>query len=144
MGNRTGHLGGLGCIDVRRWLLAVRASLSLTHVSVLLAILPFRLAIRSGSRLLGRRNDMGIEDIASAVTMAARLLPWPTLCLVKGLACQRMLRSAGIDAILYYGARHHPETGVLEAHAWVVVDGKAVIGGAEAAGFARLATYPAE
>ena len=87
---------------------------------------------------------MRVDDAAWAVTAAARLLPWRSMCLQKGLGCQLMLRSAGIDAVLHYGARHHPETGALEAHAWVVVDGKAVLGGDEAHGFALLATYPPE
>lgn len=144
MGSRTGQVRRLGDVDDRRWFLLVRATLSLAHVSIALAIMPFRLAIRSGSRPLGRKSTYRVDDIVWAVTSAARLLPWRTMCLEKGLGCQRMLRSAGIDALLHYGARHHPETGALEAHAWVVVEGNAVIGGDEARGFALLATYPPE
>jgi hypothetical protein len=53
-----------------------------------------------------------------------------------------MLRSSGIDAVLHYGARHHPVTGKLEAHVWVTVDGRAVAGGEDAPQFAEIATYP--
>jgi hypothetical protein len=53
-----------------------------------------------------------------------------------------MLRSGGVDAILHYGVRHHPETGKLEAHVWVTVGGRAAIVGEEVSGFARVAAYP--
>jgi hypothetical protein len=55
---------------------------------------------------------------------------------------QRMLRSAGVDAILHYGARRNHESSVLEAHVWVTVNGRPVVGGEEAKGFAAIATYP--
>jgi hypothetical protein len=64
------------------------------------------------------------------------------MCIEKGLAAQRLIRGSGADAILQYGARHHPDSGRLEAHVWVTVDGRAVIGGREAECFAAIATYP--
>jgi hypothetical protein len=53
-----------------------------------------------------------------------------------------MLRSRGTEAILHYGARHHPESRKLEAHLWVTVEGRTIIGGEEARGFAVIASYP--
>jgi hypothetical protein len=64
------------------------------------------------------------------------------MCIEKGLTVQRMLRAAGADAVLHYGARHHPDTRKLQAHVWVTVGGKAVIGGEEAPEFAPVAVYP--
>jgi len=64
------------------------------------------------------------------------------MCIEKGLALQRLLRTSGTDARLHYGARHDPVSGRLEAHVWVTVDGRAVIGGEEAVGFAEVASYP--
>jgi hypothetical protein len=64
------------------------------------------------------------------------------MCIEKGLAVQRILRSSGVNAVLHYGARHHSETSRLEAHVWVTVDGRPVIGGEDAPEFASVATYP--
>ena len=122
--------------------LLLRATLVLTAASAAVAVLPFRRAIRFGSATLGRRSPVSTEGCVWAVDAAARRLPWRTMCIEKGLAVQRMLRARGIDAVLHYGARHHPETRVLEAHVWVTVDRTAVIGGAQSTDFAPVAFYP--
>lgn len=123
---------------------AVReAVVTLMAVSLALQLLPFRRAIRFGSVGLGeRRQEVSVVDIVWAVEAAARRLPWRVVCLHKGLAAQRLLRSAGIDALLNYGIRNEKPADKLEAHVWVTVRGQAVIGGDEATGFARVATYP--
>jgi hypothetical protein len=64
------------------------------------------------------------------------------MCIEKGLAAQRMLRSGGVDAILHYGARYRPGSGQLEAHVWISVGGETVMGAEQAANFAELATFP--
>jgi hypothetical protein len=122
--------------------LLVRGTVILSAASAAVALLPFRKAVRFGSVSLGPRRAVSIEEIVWAVEAAARRLAWRTMCIEKGLTVQRMLRASGIDAILHYGARHHPDSRKLEAHVWVTVDGQDVIGGDEAANFAPLATYP--
>jgi hypothetical protein len=64
------------------------------------------------------------------------------MCIEKGLAVQRLLRSGGVDAVLHYGARHSPETGRLEAHVWVTADGQPIIGAEEAPQFAEIVSFP--
>lgn len=119
-----------------------RAINALAAASVAVALLPFRKAIRFGSLELRRRTAASADDIVWAVEAAARHIPWRTVCLQKGLAAQHMLRAAGIDARLHYGARHAPDSRDLEAHVWVTVAGRPVIGGEEAVGFATVATLP--
>jgi hypothetical protein len=115
---------------------------TLLLVSGALHLLPFRRAIRLGSvDLAPVRRGSSVEDIIWAVEAAARRVPWRTVCLQKGLCAQRMLRGAGVDASLNYGIRN-AVTGKLEAHVWVTVGGRPVIGGEEADGFARVASYP--
>jgi len=122
--------------------LLMRAGLMVSAASAAVACLPFRRAIRFGSVDLSRRGGDRPEDCLSAVEAVARRVPWRTMCIEKGLALQRLLRTSGTDARLHYGARHDPVSGRLEAHVWVTVDGRAVIGGEEAAGFAEVASYP--
>jgi hypothetical protein len=126
----------------RRREVLLRAVVVLTAASAAVAVLPFRTAIRFGLVPLGRRGTLTIDECVWAVEAAARRLPWRAVCIEQGLGAQRMLRAAGVDAVLHYGARHSEESGKLQAHVWVSVDGKTIIGGEEAAGFAEIATYP--
>jgi len=121
--------------------LLVRAWVVLTMASAAVAVLPFRIAIRFGTRSIGGAKQ-SLADWIGAVETAARYMPWRTMCIEKGLAVQRLLRGSGVDARLHYGARHAAETGKLEAHVWVTVAAEAVFGGEEATGYAELARYP--
>ena len=118
-----------------------RALITLAAASAAVALLPFRRAIRFGCAE-GGRTEVSADDVVWAVETISRRMPWRTVCLQKGLAVQYMLRSAGIDARLHYGARHDPASRDLEAHVWVTVGGRAVIGGEGAGGFAAVATFP--
>jgi hypothetical protein len=129
-------------LDPLRRRLLVRAAVAVTAASAAVALLPFRRAIRFGSIGLGPRTGLAPSECAWAIEAAARRLPWRAMCIEQGLAAQRLLRQAGIDARLHYGARHDPATGKLEAHVWVSVDGASVIGGEVADGFAELGTFP--
>lgn len=120
----------------------VRAFLALTAASAAVAVLPFRKAIGFGSIPLKRRVNVIPNDCVWAVEVAARWLPWRAMCIQRGLAVQRLLRSGGVEAVLHYGARRVADSGRLEAHVWVTVADRAVIGGEEAAGFAEIAMFP--
>jgi Transglutaminase-like superfamily len=122
--------------------LLVRAVLLLTGASAAVAMLPFRTVIRFGSVGLGQSALLSGEDAVWAVEAAARRLPWRTMCIEKGLALQRLLRIAGVDALLHYGVRRSPETGTLEAHVWVTVAGETIIGAEQAPHFAEVASFP--
>lgn len=87
------------------------------------------------------RERWRAEECVWAVETASRYLPLRTMCIEKGLAVQRLLRRSGAVARLHYGARHDPQTGKLQAHVWVSLDGAILIGGEDAAGFAEVATY---
>lgn len=128
-------------LDRRKRKLLLRALVLLTLVPLALALLPFETAIRLGSVAL-RSAPWSLEECRWAVECAARRVPSRTMCIEKGLVLQRLLRLAGIDARLHYGARHHPDSRELEAHVWITVAGEAVLGGEEAQGFAQVATYP--
>ena len=66
--------------------------------------------------------------------------PWMNaLCLPRALAAHAMLRRRGIASRLCLGVARDRE--VLSAHAWVEIGDDKIIGGAEAGGFTRLATF---
>ena len=122
--------------------LLVRAVVALTASSAAVALLPFRSAIAFGSVGVKRRRQAEPANYVWAIEVAARRLNWRTMCIQKGLAVQRLLRKDGVDAVLHYGARRHPESGKLQAHVWVTVADEVIIGGSEAPEFAEIATYP--
>lgn len=126
----------------RRRLLLVEATARLALVSAQLRLLPFRRAIRLGLAELGRTgvDARTIEDCVWAVQASGRAVPWRAVCIQQGLCLQQMLRRRGVNARLHYGVRQHDDA--VEAHVWVTLDGKDLIGGEEAAGFARVADYP--
>ena len=135
---------------VRRWQrlehdrrrVLVRAAMILAAASAGVALLPFRRAITFGSADPYRsRGPLTPDECVWAVETAARYLPLRTKCIEKGLAVQRLLRQSGAAALLHYGARHNPQTGKLEAHVWVSLNGAILIGGEEAPRFAQVAVY---
>lgn len=138
----AGPIGRFARLSGERRRLLLHASFWLTAASAAVALLPFRRTIRFGSVKLGRGRQVEIDGCIWAVEAAGRWLPWRTMCIEKGLAAQRILRGANFDAVLHYGARHGAGEGRLEAHVWVTVDGRSVIGDPEAQAFALLASFP--
>jgi len=66
--------------------------------------------------------------------------PWMNaLCLPRTLAAHAMLRRRGIASRLCLGVAR--DRGALSAHAWVEIGDDKIVGGAEAGGFTRLATF---
>jgi Transglutaminase-like superfamily len=66
--------------------------------------------------------------------------PWmKALCLPRALAAHAMLRRRGIVSRVCLGVAR--ERGTLCAHAWVEIGTDKIVGGAEAGGFTRLATF---
>lgn len=114
----------------------------LTLSSAMIAVLPFRRAIRFGSIPVGRPRPISMADAVWAIETAARYLPLRTKCIEKGLAAQRLLRRSGRDARLHYGARTEGGGQGLCAHVWVSVEGKVILGGEEAPAFAEIAAFP--
>jgi hypothetical protein len=64
-----------------------------------------------------------IERLARRITTAAAFFPGRARCLEQSLVLWAMLRRSGIDARLRLGVRPHP----FEAHAWVELDGQAIL-----------------
>lgn len=127
----------------RNQLLLVEAGLVVTIAALLVAAAPFRAAIRTGSRGLGRAhgNVADLSRVAWSVSRVAGAMPWRALCLEQGLAAQWLLRRRGFDAVLHYGIGR--ATGrELAAHVWVSVDGETVIGGDPDGHFAEVVSYP--
>ncbi len=140
---RQNLIGRWQRLSSARRLLLAEAVTALAAASAAIRWLPFKRAVRLGSRRLSGEaaSSAEVADIRWSIEAAARAAPWRAVCFQKGLATQWMLRRRGIDAQLHYGIGKD-EAGDLQAHVWVA-DGEAIIiGGEEAGKVRRVATYP--
>jgi hypothetical protein len=125
---------------------AVEATAELIRASLELRLLPSERTVG----LLGTVHPAGTEDLAgpegmqeativghTAARVAARL-PWRPTCLRQALAVQRMLRRRGIPNRLHLGVASAREA---EAHAWITVDGQAVVGDNGIERFVQLGAF---
>ncbi|WP_205480263.1 lasso peptide biosynthesis B2 protein [Sphingomonas arenae] len=119
--------------------LLIEAAARLAWAAVLVRVAPFHRVIRSGAVPLGPMMAHDHAAVARAVRWAAAVVPFRTVCLQQGLACQAMLRARGLDARLHYGVA----TGDgLEGHVWVMLGDATLIGGDEASRFKSVACFP--
>ena len=76
-----------------------------------------------------------VESLGNAVARASRLVPHAT-CLTQALALQHLLRRCGLRSRVEIGFLRGDE-GDVKGHAWLVFEGRVVIGGTGAANFTR-------
>ena len=123
---------------LRRWaaltdperLVVIRSGLLLVTFRALLLVVPFRAVRATASWLVRGRGSPRPSALRSGelVESVARRIPGTT-CLPIALTGYVVLGRAGRAPVLRIGVTR--ETGSVEAHAWVEVDGVVAVGGAE-------------
>jgi hypothetical protein len=125
-----------------RWLL-VRAAVLLGAVRGGLSVLGWprvrRLAARAARPVPGV-PDVPAARLQRAVERAGRHVPGAT-CLVQAIALQVLLGRRGRPAALRLGVAHG-DGRRLEAHAWLEVDGRALVGAAGRERYTPLPSLP--
>jgi len=112
-------------------------------------LLPFRILTRLISLLAHapikpRGADyLSAERVAQVVEVASRHTPGVETCLAQALTTQVLLARRGYPALLHIGVLRG-EQEQFQAHAWVVSEGKAVIGGSELERYTPLAILELE
>lgn len=102
--------------------------------------------LRMLSKWLARAPDAGAPDpepvarIRKAVEIAARNVPWNSVCLPQAMAAKAMLARRGIGSAFHLGATLD-RNGELSAHAWLECGGQIVTGAAGARGVSHLARF---
>jgi hypothetical protein len=110
-----------------------------------LDVLPGRLyrKLISPSLKLKRRPPEDGRSYAKRVHWAVRAsskrVPWRTVCFHEGIAAHQMLCRAGIQSVMHYGVAK--SDGGMEAHVWVTVDDRVVVGGETKDRFTPLAAF---
>jgi hypothetical protein len=92
------------------------------------ALLPFPLLLRLVVRVSGA-PDAGSRDIAHICYAVSRIAHWPVrwaVCLPQALAAHWMLARRAIPSQIQFGVRSR--CGELSSHAWLVCDGRHVLG----------------
>jgi hypothetical protein len=128
-------------LDSSRQMLVVEAILTLAVAAAAVAFAPYRRAVKLGSRPLASNRRGDPDDIVWSMDAASARVPWRAMCFERGLALQWMLRRRGYDARLVYGARMKDQS-ELDAHVWVTLNDRILIGGEEAETYGSLATHP--
>jgi hypothetical protein len=118
-------------------LLLLRALLVVAVARVALWVCPVATARRVAATTTRGGKIHAVEPLAWAVTVASRYVPRAT-CLTQALAVQALLTHSGHPSRVEIGVAKHSR---FEAHAWVVCNGKVVLGAAEPGRFRPIAAW---
>ena len=110
-----------------------------------LVFTPFRIY----SKKLGKHNYIPnniinynieiVENIKRAIKRAVAYSAWRNKCLEQSVTAKKMLRKRGIVSTIYFGVRK--TNNELEAHAWVKIGDKFVVGERNHETFTVVAFY---
>ena len=116
--------------------LLAEAAIVVPFVRVALTLLPFRVVHRgiAATAQRTRRSAAAPERVTWAVTAVAARVPGAS-CLTQALAATLLLVRRGHDATLRFGMAKNDD-GSFRAHAWVEINGRAILGEPEPGVFA--------
>ncbi|MBK1664463.1 hypothetical protein CKO38_05665 [Rhodospirillum rubrum] len=129
---------GLSLPAAERWL-AVEGLAMLAVSRAVLALLPFRIAMRWLGLRLDRRTGIAVDEagetpatpsvllVGTAVRRAAAIAPFRAVCLQQAVAAALMLRRRGHKAQVHFGVTRDHD-GMITAHAWTRCQGQVVTG----------------
>ena len=140
-----GRLASLRRLDSTDRLLLLEAALLLGAARLAIRFVPFaRIAGRLGQHMAETPATQPPEALATsrrvrkAVELAARNLPWESVCLPQAITAKLMLRRRGIPSTLYLGVLREKE---FLAHAWVRAGEVVVTGDRGRDGFTVVSTF---
>jgi hypothetical protein len=111
--------------------LVLRAFLAVSGFRLALWVLPFRrvVSLTPGATRSDPSSIVSTPRAAWAVRACARRVPGAS-CLTRALALRWLLARSGVASVLHFGWQKGAD-GQLQAHAWLMRDGKVVIGAEE-------------
>ena len=116
------------------------AWLSLSAAAVVLKTMPFERVMRATAPHSPRHlADSEVDRLVWAVSAARRRSWLRAVCIESALALRSMLGRRGVASTLHYGVRKEGEG--LQAHVWLSLGGRIVIGGETAEQFTEVATF---
>lgn len=129
-------------LPARERFLYLRTWLLLFRIRLMLWVLPYRRWRQIAAQMIRVENERQLErpqvnQITRAVRVMSKYVPQAS-CLTQALAAQTLLANEGQRSQLRVGVTQND--GKLEAHAWVQIDGRVVIGGRESV--VRFSAFP--
>lgn len=110
--------------------LLVQAALLLSAVKLGLALFSFQQLRRRLAQFSPHstpQNPVPVETVVWAIETASRHIPGGARCLARALAAGVLLSRQGYASVLRIGVAKDA-IGQLEAHAWVEIEGEAIVG----------------
>lgn len=129
-------------LPARERFLYLRTWLLLFRIRLMLWVLPYRRWRQIAAHMIRVENERQLDrpqvnQITRAVRVMSKYVPQAS-CLTQALAAQTLLANEGQRSQLRVGVTQN--SGKLEAHAWVQIDGRVVIGGRESV--VRFSAFP--
>ncbi|MGH6835912.1 MAG: lasso peptide biosynthesis B2 protein [Methylocella sp.] len=123
-------------------LLVCEAILALALARLIVLAVPFRLLAPRLSRApeTDACDEALLLRVRTAVTTAARNVPWNAPCLPQAMTAKAMLTRRGCGSSFHLGAGFNAQ-GQLIAHAWLVAGGTIVVGAAGIGSVTPLARF---
>ena len=110
-----------------------RAAVTMSSVAIATKLLPYAWwrplpldALAASHRQ--SNSSRSIAELLLAVDRASRVVPRGHNCLVRAITARRLLATHGFPSSLRFGVAKTP-AGKLEGHAWLLCDGRIVVGG---------------
>lgn len=134
-------------LPARERFLYIHTWLLLFRIRLMLWVLPYRRWRQIAAQMIYIEHERQLErpqidQLTRAVKVMSRYVPHAS-CLTQAIAAQTLLANQGQHSQLRVGVTQNG--GKLEAHAWVQVDGRIVIGGRErVAHFSAMPTLELE
>lgn len=128
--------------------LLFRVFVLLFAVRLLLFILPFRLF----SKLLGKPGSESpqtdqhikwdyVELVSRFIRNFSRMVPWDSRCLAQAAAGKILMRRKNIPGTVYFGVKKGDDNQKIQAHAWLRVGSKIILGGKNASEFVVVSNF---
>ncbi|MDY6781432.1 MAG: lasso peptide biosynthesis B2 protein [Cyanobacteriota bacterium] len=117
-------------LEPRDRLLLIQAALLLSAIKLGLALFSFkslRQRLAQFSPNSTPQVPIPVETVVWAIEVASRYIPGGARCLARALAASALLSRQGYPSQLRIGVAKD-EVGQLEAHAWVELEGQAIVG----------------
>lgn len=88
----------------------------------------------------GSETDEFVVQMVRYIRTISRRLPWKSTCLIQAATGKVMLNQRKIECTVYFGVKKNIHN-KMEAHAWLRVGNKIVLGGETATHFVPVATF---
>lgn len=125
-------------LNFSEWTELIISTEALFEARIIFAIQPAKtLLARLKKPVSGLADETGGRDrdvddqlvrLQWALSVAARVLPWRTDCLIRCIAADKILRRRNLEPQFYLGVTQQGDTG-FGAHAWIRCRGISVAGG---------------